>query len=309
MIDPITLAVLAGRMEQIADEMDATLFRAAFNPIIAEAHDASHGLYHATTGDTLVQGKSGLPIFVGVMSFAVKAVIDKAATDGDLADGDIYIFNDAHIGGTHLSDMRLVRPYFRDGKLFCYLASVGHWHDVGGAVPGNYNPSATEAFQEAFVLPPVKLARAGEVNQDIIDILLRNTRLPQSAMSDLNGQLGALDLGVKRLDELLAEYGSDTVGEALDALQDRAERLMRAELDDLPNGDGKRRITSTTMGSPTLRCRSKWPWKSLMTAWFSTSMGPPRPRLARSTLRCPLPWRQPMSRSSTSSSTCPRTQA
>ena len=236
MIDPVTLAVLAGRMEQIADEMDATLFRAAFNPIIAEAHDASHGLYHATTGDTLVQGKSGLPIFVGVMAFAVKAVIEKAAKDGDLADGDIYIFNDAHIGGTHLSDMRLVRPYFRDGALFCYLASVGHWHDVGGAVPGNYNPSATEAFQEAFVLPPVRLARAGEINQDIIDILLRNTRLPQSAMGDLNGQLGALDLGVKRLDALLDEYGTETIHAALDALQDRAERLMRSELVDLPNG-------------------------------------------------------------------------
>lgn len=235
-IDPITLAVLAGRMEQIADEMDATLFRAAFNPIIAEAHDASHGLYHAVSGDTLVQGKSGLPIFVGVMSFAVKAVIDKAAENGDLEDGDIYIFNDAHLGGTHLSDMRLVRPYFHDGKLFCYLASVGHWHDVGGAVPGNYNPAATDAFQEAFVLPPVRLAKAGQVQTDIIDILMRNTRLPQSAQGDLNGQLGALDLGKKRLDELLAEYGADTVRAALDALQDRAETLMRTELTDLPDG-------------------------------------------------------------------------
>jgi N-methylhydantoinase B len=235
-IDPITLAVLAGRMEQIADEMDATLFRAAFNPIIAEAHDASHGLYHAVSGDTLVQGKSGLPIFVGVMSFAVKAVIDKAAENGDLEDGDIYIFNDAHLGGTHLSDMRLVRPYFHDGKLFCYLASVGHWHDVGGAVPGNYNPAATDAFQEAFVLPPVRLAKAGKVQTDIIDILMRNTRLPQSAQGDLNGQLGALDLGVKRLDELLAEYGADTVRAALDALGDRAEALMRSELTDLPDG-------------------------------------------------------------------------
>lgn len=235
-IDPITLAVLAGRMEQIADEMDATLFRAAFNPIIAEAHDASHGLYHALTGDTLVQGKSGLPIFVGVMSFAVKAVIDKVAETGDLADGDIFIFNDAHLGGTHLSDMRLVRPCFHDGELFCWLASVGHWHDVGGAVPGNYNPAATDAFAEAFVLPPVRLARAGEINQDIIDILLRNTRLPQSAQGDLNGQLGALDLGVKRMDELLAEYGPATVGSALDALGDRAEALMRSELTDLPDG-------------------------------------------------------------------------
>ncbi|WP_439149978.1 hydantoinase B/oxoprolinase family protein [Sulfitobacter sp.] len=235
-IDPITLAVLAGRMEQIADEMDATLFRAAFNPIIAEAHDASHGLYHALSGDTLVQGKSGLPIFVGVMSFAVKAVIDKAAENGDLEDGDIYIFNDAHLGGTHLSDMRLVRPYFHDGKLFCYLASVGHWHDVGGAVPGNYNPAATDAFQEAFVLPPVRLAKAGTIQTDIIDILMRNTRLPQSAQGDLNGQLGALDLGVKRLDELLTEYGAETVRAALDALGNRAEVLMRSELTDLPDG-------------------------------------------------------------------------
>ena len=94
MIDPVTLAVINGRLEQIADEMDATLFRSAFNPIIAEAHDASHGLYHALTGETLIQGKSGLPVFVGAMSFAVKSVIDKAQRDGDLADGDIYIFNE-----------------------------------------------------------------------------------------------------------------------------------------------------------------------------------------------------------------------
>ncbi|MDU8910643.1 hydantoinase B/oxoprolinase family protein [Aestuariicoccus sp. MJ-SS9] len=235
-IDPVTLAVLAGRMEQIADEMDATLFRAAFNPIIAEAHDASHGIYHPETGDTLVQGKSGLPIFVGVMSFAVRAVIEKAHEEGGPKDGDIWIFNDAHMGGTHLNDMRLVRPYFRDGELFCYLASVGHWHDLGGGVPGNYNPGATDAFQEAFVLPPVKLVKGGELQGDILNILLRNTRLPLSAEGDLNGQLGALDLGVRRMDELLGEYGPDTVTDALTALSDRAEALMRAELTALPDG-------------------------------------------------------------------------
>src|SRR6516225_5172985 len=82
MIDPVTLAVLNGRLVQIADEMGATLYRSAFNPIVAEAHDACHGLYHAETGATLVQGTSGLPIFVGAMAFAVKAVIDKVARDG-----------------------------------------------------------------------------------------------------------------------------------------------------------------------------------------------------------------------------------
>ena len=137
-LDPVTLAVLKGRLEQIADEMDATLYRSAFNPIIAEAHDACHGLYHAETGATLVQGTKGLPIFVGAMAFAVKAVIDKVGRDGGLAAGDTFLFNDPYDGGTHLNDFRLVRPIFRGGTLFCWLASVGHWLDIGGNVPGGY---------------------------------------------------------------------------------------------------------------------------------------------------------------------------
>lgn len=236
MIDAITLAVLKGRLEQVADEMDATLFRSAFNPIIAEAHDASHGLYHAQTGETLVQGKSGLPIFVGAMSFAVKAVIDKAQRDGDLAEGDVYIFNDPYDGGTHLSDFKLVRPFFRDGRVFCYLASVGHWHDVGGNVPGNYNPVATECFQEGMLIPPVKLYSKGELRADIVDILKSNSRLPNSLYGDLNGQVNALELGARRLGALLDEYGPATVAEALDELKRRAAQLMRANIRDLRPG-------------------------------------------------------------------------
>jgi N-methylhydantoinase B len=235
-LDPVTLAVLKGRLEQIADEMDATLFRSAFNPIIAEAHDASHGLYDAITGETMVQGKSGLPIFVGVMAFAVKAVIDKVARDGGLADGDVFLFNDPYDGGTHLSDFKLVRPYYRDGKLFCWLASVGHWHDVGGNVPGNYNPAATESFQEGMHIPPVKLVAAGKLSSDIVDILKCNSRLPLSLWGDLNGQLNALDLGVKRMNDLLGEYGAATVRDALAELRARAATLMRACLVDLPDG-------------------------------------------------------------------------
>jgi N-methylhydantoinase B len=236
MIDPVTLAVLNGRLEQIADEMDATLFRSAFNPIIAEAHDASHGIYDAVTGDTLIQGKSGLPIFVGAMAFAVKAAIDKAARDGDLADGDIYLFNDPYDGGTHLSDFKLVRPFFHGGKLFCWLASVGHWHDVGGNVPGNYNPVATESFQEGMLIPPVRLVRQGHLNTDIVDILKANSRLPLSLYGDLNGQLNALDLGARRLADLLADYGAATVAESLGELRIRAAKLMRANIAALPDG-------------------------------------------------------------------------
>ena len=235
-LDAVTLAILKGRLEQIADEMDVTLFRSAFNPIIAEAHDASHGIYDARTGETLAQGKSGLPIFVGVMAFAVKAVIDKAEREGGPRDGDTWIFNDPYDGGTHLSDMRLVRPLFRDGEVFCYLASVGHWRDVGGAVPGNYNPKATECFQEGVLIPPVKLYAAGEFRQDIVDILLANSRLPESAYGDLNGQINALDLGVRRMHALLDEYGDAVIAQAMVELKARAARIMRAQIAALPDG-------------------------------------------------------------------------
>ena len=235
-MDAVTLAILKGRLEQIADEMDATLFRSAFNPIIAEAHDASHGIYDGQTGETLIQGKSGLPIFVGVMAFAVKAVIKKVSSGDDLKEGDVYIFNDPYDGGTHLSDFRLVKPIFRNNAVFCYIASVGHWHDVGGNVPGNYNPEATECFQEGMLIPQVKLFSAGILNTDIVDILSSNSRLPKSLYGDMNGQINALDLGKQRLNDLLDHYGADNIKKALSLLKIRAERMMRDHLSALPNG-------------------------------------------------------------------------
>jgi N-methylhydantoinase B len=237
MLDPVTLAVLKGRLEQIADEMDATLYRSAFNPIIAEAHDACHGMYDATTGATLIQGKSGLPVFVGAMAFAVKAAAKVAAERGGMVDGDVWLFNDPYEGGTHANDFKLVRPVFRGAKLFCFLASAAHWHDVGGAVPGNYNPAATECWQEAVQIPPVRILRAGVLDQDVLAILKANTRLPDSLWGDLNGQLAALELGARRLDGLLDEYGDDTVLESLDTLRERARRLMRDHIARLPDGE------------------------------------------------------------------------
>ena len=145
------------------------------------------------------------------MAFAVKAVIDKVMRDGNLAPGDTYLFNDPYQGGTHLNDIRLVRPLMRDGRVFAWLASVGHWLDVGGNVPGNFNAKATESFQEGFLIPPVKLVRAGVLQHDIIDILAANSRTPQSNWGDLNGQLNALDLGERRLHALLDEYGDATI--------------------------------------------------------------------------------------------------
>ncbi len=235
-LDAVTLAVLKGRLEQIADEMDATLFRRAFNPTIAEAHDACHGIYHPQTGATLIQGKSGLPIFVGVMAHAVGAVIAKFTGDRAPVDGDVFVFNDPYLGGTHLSDMRLIRPVFSGGTLFCWLASVGHWHDLGGAVPGNYNPAATEYFQEAVLIPPVRLFRQGVLDQDILDIILAASRLPDTANGDLNAHLSALDLGVARMTALLDELGAPIVAAAMDRLTEISARQIRAAIASLPDG-------------------------------------------------------------------------
>jgi N-methylhydantoinase B len=240
-LDPVTLAVLKGRLEQIVDEMDVTLYRSAFNPIIAEARDACHGLYHAETGATLVQGGKGLPIFVGAMAFAVKAVIDRVAADVDegregVGPGDTYLFNDPYDGGTHLNDFRLVRPIFRNGALFCWLASVGHWLDIGGNVPGGFNARATESFQEGVRFPPVKLIRAGRIDHDILAILAANSRVPTSNYGDLSGQLNALDLGERRLRDLLDEYGEATIACAFEAFTRRAEALMRDAIQAIPDG-------------------------------------------------------------------------
>jgi N-methylhydantoinase B len=235
-IDPVTLAVLQGRLEQVADEMDATLYRTAFNPIIAEAHDACHGLYDAVTGDTLVQGKSGLPVFVGAMAFAVRLATKVAAERGGMIDGDIWLFNDPYEGGTHANDFKLVKPFFRQGKLFCFLASAAHWHDVGGAVPGNYNPAATECWQEAVQIPPVRIVKQGKLDEDVVAILAANTRMPDSQWGDLNGQLSALELGEKRLHDLLNQYGDQTILDAMQALRQRAVKLMRSHIQALPDG-------------------------------------------------------------------------
>ena len=170
------------------------------------------------------------------MAFAVRAAAKAAATRGGMQDGDIWLFNDPYEGGTHANDFKLVRPFFRGGKLFCFLASAAHWHDVGGAVPGNYNPAATECWQEAVQIPPVRILRAGVLEEDVLAILRANTRLPDSLWGDLNGQLAALELGAKRLNGLLDEYGDAKVAQAMVELRARAVRLMRSHIGSLPDG-------------------------------------------------------------------------
>ena len=234
-LDLITLAVIKNALEQLTDEMDVMLYRAAFSTIISEGHDACHGLYDAETGETIVQGKFGLPIFVGVMRFAVGAVIERVKKVG-VQPGDVFVFNDPHLSGTHLQDMKLVRPVFYRGELFGWLAGTAHWSDVGGNTPGGFNARATEVWQEGFRVRPVRLFRAGQLQEDILDMLLSNSRTPQVGYGDLSAQINALEIGEKRLIELLDKYNVERVKAVVAELRLRSERMMRAHIAAIPNG-------------------------------------------------------------------------
>ena len=161
-LDPVTLAVIQSGLIQVCNEMDLAFVRAAFSPVIAEALDRSDGIYDRDTGALIAQGDLGLPIFVGTMQFGTAEVIKRARA---LAPGDMYIVNDPYLGGTHLMDVRFVKPFFYKGELFSWLANTGHWPDTGGAVPGGFSANATEVEQEGLRLPPVKLFKKGEMDE------------------------------------------------------------------------------------------------------------------------------------------------
>ena len=158
-LDAITLSVIQAALQQACDEMDLTFSRAAFSPVIAEANDRSDGIYSARDGSLIAQGSQGLPVFVGVMQYSTRTIIEMIAEGRCLPPepGDIYIVNDPYLGGTHLMDVRFVKPFFYKGRLFAWLSNTGHWPDIGGMVPGGFSANATEVEQEGLRLPPVKL--------------------------------------------------------------------------------------------------------------------------------------------------------
>src|SRR3954464_14023656 len=172
-IDPITLSVIQSGLQQVCDEMDLTFSRAAFSPVIAEANDRSDGIYSDFYVFSSSHGCQGLPVFVGVMQYSTKTVIEMIADSRCLPPepGDIYIVNDPYLGGTHLMDVRFAMPVYRDGKIFCWLSNTGHWPDIGGSVPGGFSASATDVEQEGLRLPPVKLFKRGTLDTEIYSII------------------------------------------------------------------------------------------------------------------------------------------
>jgi N-methylhydantoinase B len=235
-IDPITLSVVRSGLEQICDEMDLHLIRSALSPIISETNDCAHGIYDPDTGETIAQGRLGLPVFLANMQFAVQSTIATAADDGGFQPGDVWILNDTYRGGTHLNDVNLVAPVFIDGELFALIASTGHWMDIGGSVPGGWNPEAQEIHQEGFVIPPVRLVQGGVRNRPLVDTLMANVRLPAEMLGDLTAMASAVNRGDEQLRELVQRHGKAEVGSCLTELIERSEQQMRSYIEEIPDG-------------------------------------------------------------------------
>ena len=237
-IDPITLSVIQYGLQQVCDEMDLSFSRAAFSPVIAEANDRSDGIYAAEDGALIAQGAGGLPVFVGTMQYSTRTLIARinaGLTPAPQPD-DIYIVNDPYLGGTHLMDVRFARPFYRKGKLFCWLSNTGHWPDTGGSVPGGFSASATAVEQEGLRLPPVRLFKQGKLDEEIYAIICSNIRVADQRIGDVMAQAAALKVGEDRLNALMDRYGDEVMAEAIAELRSRASTQMRALIRQIPDG-------------------------------------------------------------------------
>src|SRR5216117_2365299 len=233
-IDPMLLEVLRNRLDVIADEMELTLLKSAASPIVKEGLDASAALFN-TRGETIAQA-ADIPIHLGALQFAAQRIV-RAFAPERMRDGDAFLLNDPYDGGTHLPDITLAVPVFADGRAVALACTMCHHQDVGGRTPGSVPTDATELYQEGVIIPPTQLFRAGELDENLLRFLTRNVRLPDVFTSDLMAQVAAGRLGGLRLRELVAAHGAETVVAYVEELLTRAERLTRAQIEAIRDGD------------------------------------------------------------------------
>lgn len=228
-LDPITLQVMANALRAVAEEMEAALVRSAFSPNIKERRDCSTAIFDAA-GHMVVQSAS-IPVHLGAMPEAVAAVHARGA-----APGEVWLVNDPYRGGTHLPDLTMINAIALDGVTAAYAVTRAHHADVGGMAPGSMPAGSRELLQEGIVIPPVRIVRDGEPVEDVVALLLANTRTPTEREGDLRAQLAAHRLAERRLQEVAARHGSGRVTEAFADLFDYAERRTRAAIAAMPDG-------------------------------------------------------------------------
>ena len=231
--DAITLEVVRNKLDGIANEMQSTLLRSSFSPIVKEGLDASASLF-TLEGETLAQA-TAIPIHLATLIPVVRTIVDKYPVRG-MRDGDIYMMNDPYLGGTHLPDIALVMPVFSGERPVAISAAMTHHQDVGGMSPGSVPTNATEIYQEGIRIPPLKYRDAGELNRTLVDLLTLNVRVPESFLGDLNAQVAACSIGARRTAELAERYGANHLSTIAEQLLSRSERLVRRAIERIPDG-------------------------------------------------------------------------
>ncbi|NMA17780.1 MAG: hydantoinase B/oxoprolinase family protein [Clostridiaceae bacterium] len=232
-MDTITFSVLQSAFKSIADEMNINMFRSAYSAVITEGRDIGAALFNGN-GNLIVQGESDLGVFVTMMQYSVRKIVE--VYEGNLFEGDVFINNDPFIGGTHFNDVGVIKPVFYKGKRIGFVAIAGHWADVGGSTPGSLNSVAEEHFEEGLRIPPVKIMERGVMAKGVHDIIMSNVRIPWEREGDLSSQISSVAIGERRVIELADKYGVENILEFMEETIEYAKVMLEKEIDKIPDG-------------------------------------------------------------------------
>jgi N-methylhydantoinase B len=254
-VDPVTVEVIKGALIYAAEEMGIVLRNSAYSPNIKERLDFSCTVFDEKR--RLAAQAEHIPVHLGSMQLAVQRGLERVR--GNLEDGDMILFNDPYISGTHLPDITLICPIFYKGEIVGYSANKAHHSDVGGKAPGSMAGDATELYQEGIIIPPVKFIKNNVVDEEIASIILSNIRTPEIRMGDLRAQMAANLLGKRRVLEIIEKYGIETFRESVEEIMNYSERRMKVEINKMPTGswEAEDYLENTGVGDERIRIRVK----------------------------------------------------
>src|SRR6201982_167276 len=231
--DPIVFELFKNAIFSSADEMALTIFRTTYSGVLKDNMDYSTGLADAD-GKLVAQGLT-LPAHLGSVPTAMASIMRHFANN--MAPGDVFIMNDPFDGGMHLPDIFIFKPLYHEGERLAFACTGCHHTDVGGRVAGSNASDSTEIYAEGLRIAPMKLYEAGKLNQTIITFIERNVRVPVQVLGALRAQLAACHIAEKQFAEVLARHGAARTKAMLAEILDYAERLTRAALAELPDGE------------------------------------------------------------------------